>query len=124
MNNYLESTPTPLRVSLTEGLRVMCDPSLPLDSRVVGARFIWVTLQYLLHHVVCPQQTAVLHQLYELTSLQADFDVRVRDFIYLLHDEVLNVETEPYFRSLCHSIATAIESAVGDYQYYGLYIRD
>ena len=124
MNNYLESTPTPLRVSLTEGLRVMCDPNLPLDSRVVGARFIRVTLQYLLHHVVCPQQTAILHQLYELTSLQANFEVRVREFIYLLHDEVLREETELYFKSLCHSLATTIKSVVGDYQYYGLHIRD
>ena len=124
MNSYLESTPIPLRVAMTEGLRIMCDTTIPMQSRHVGSRFVRVILQYLLNHVVCPHQTHILHHLYELTSLSPDFDTKSRELLYLLQDEVLREAADPYFMSLCHSLATTVEAAIGDYQYYGRHIRD
>ena len=124
MNSYLESTPIPLRVALTEGLRTMCDVTVPVQSRHVGSRFVRVILQYLLNHITCPHQQHILHHLYDLTSISPDFDTRIRELLYLLQDEVLRVGVDPYFMSLCHSMATTVEAAIGDYQYYGRIIRD
>ena len=124
MNNFLESTPVPLRVSVIEGIRVMCDLYLPYQARLVGARYLRVILQYLLNITVCPNQIAVFQFLYELTSLQADFEVRCCEFLYLLQDEVLREDVDPYFMSLSHSMATTIETTLGDYQFYGRHIRD
>ena len=102
----------------------MCDLWLPYHSRLVGARHIRIILQYLLNIITCPSQIAVLQSLYELTSLHADFEVRCREFLYLLHDEVLREDVDPYFMSLFHSLATTIETTLGDYQFYGRHIRD
>ena len=124
MHQFLECNPVPLRIAITKGLRVMCDLWIPYHSRLVGARHVRVILQYLLNIIVCPYQTAVLYELYDLTSLNDEFDVCCRDLLYLLHSEVLRVGVDPYFLSLCHSLATTIETTLGDYQFYGRYIRD
>ena len=124
MNNYLESTPVPLRVSIVEAARVMFDLALPCQSRMIGARYLRVTLQYLFNITVCPRQLAVFQSLYDLTFLQADFEARSRDFLQQLHDEVVRDDADPYFMSLSHSVATTVETTLGDYQFYGRHIRD
>ena len=124
MHQFLECTPVPLRISLTEGIRVMCDPWFPYPSRVIGARYVCITLQYLLNIVLCPFQTAVLHEIYDLTSLSDNFELRCCDILQILHNEVLREGADPYFISLCHHLASTIETTVGDYQYYERYIRD
>ena len=124
MNNYLESTPVPLRVSVIEAVRVMFDLALPYQARLIGARYLRVTLQYLFNITVCPNQLTVFQFLYELTFLQADFEARSREFLYLLQEEVIREDVDPYFMSLYHSVATAIETTLGDYQFYGRHIRD
>ena len=124
MNNYLESTPVPLRVSVIEAVRVMFDLALPYQARLVGARYLRVILQYLFNITVCPNQITVFQFLYELTFLQADFEARCREFLYLLQDKVLREDVDPYFMSLSHSVATTIETTLGDYQFYGRHIRD
>ena len=124
MNNYLESTPVPLRVSVIEAVRVMFDLALPYQARLIGARYLRVTLQYLFNITVCPNQLTVFQFLYELMFLQADFEARSREFLHLLHDEVLREDVDPYFMSLSHNVATTIETTLGDYQFYGRHIRD
>ena len=124
MHQFLECNPVLLRVALTEGLRVMCDPWFPYPSRVIGARHVRIILQYLMNVIICPFQTGVLHELYELTALYDDFDLRCRDVLQILYHEVLREGADPYFMSLCHHLASTIETTVGDYQYYGRYIRD
>ena len=102
----------------------MCDPWIPYHSRTIGARQVRIILQYLLNVISCPFQTVVLHDLYDLTALQEDFDLRCRDVLHLLYNEVLRDGADPYFMSLCHHLASTIETTIGDYQYYGRHIRD
>ena len=124
MHQFLECTPVPLRVTLTEGIRTMCDPWFPYPAQVIGARYVRITLQYVLDVVQCPFQTAVLHEIYNLTALADDFELRCRDVLQVLHNEVLREGVDQYFLSLCHHLASVIETSMGDYQYYGRYIRD
>ena len=102
----------------------MCDPWIPYHSRTIGARQVRIILQYLLNVISCPFQTVVLHDLYDLTALQEDFDLRCRDVLHLLYNEVLRDGADSYFMSLCHHLASTIETTIGDYQYYGCHIRD
>ena len=124
MDIYLDSTPVPLRVSIVEAVRVIFDLSLPCPSRMISGRYLRVILQYLYNVTECPHQLTVFQSLYNLTFLQVDFEPRSHEFLQQLHDEVVRDDADPYFVSLWHSVATAVETALGDYQHYGRYIRD
>ena len=80
---------------------------------------------YELYCSICSTLLSVLaSSQYNLTFLQADFEARSHDFLQQLHDEVVRDDADPYFMSLSHSVATAVETTLGDYQYYGRLIRD